>query len=96
MDLQGRGNDVELESVQGQVTIDGSWGGELHFRDIAKPLRDSKACRPSYRFNVSTARCVLGRGFFNGESVDWTDRAAGTQQGLLRRSSEQTTRHRWI
>ena len=39
VELQGRGNDVELENVQGQVTIDGSWGGELHFRNLAKPVR---------------------------------------------------------
>jgi putative adhesin/cell wall-active antibiotic response 4TMS protein YvqF len=68
VDLQGRGNDVELESVQGQVTIDGSWGGELHFRDIAKPLR-FQGMQAELQVQRVNGEMRLGRGFFNGESV---------------------------
>ena len=38
LDLQGRGNDVELENVTGQVTINGSFSGTLGFKNLAKPL----------------------------------------------------------
>ena len=38
LDLQGRGSDVELENVTGQVTINGSFSGTLGFKNLAKPL----------------------------------------------------------
>jgi hypothetical protein len=38
LDLNGRGSDVELENIQGQVTIAGSYGGTLDFKNLAKPL----------------------------------------------------------
>lgn len=39
IDLQGRGNDLELENVAGQVTISGSFSGSLNFKNLAKPLQ---------------------------------------------------------
>jgi DUF4097 and DUF4098 domain-containing protein YvlB len=39
VDLQGRGSDVELENISGQVTINGSYGGTLEFKNLAKPLQ---------------------------------------------------------
>ena len=39
IDLQGRGSDVELENIQGQVTINGSYMGTLEFKNLAKPLQ---------------------------------------------------------
>lgn len=38
IELDGRGNDVEFENIQGQVTITGSYGGTLDFKNLAKPL----------------------------------------------------------
>lgn len=38
LDLQGRGSDVELENIAGQVTINGSYVGTLEFKNLAKPL----------------------------------------------------------
>ena len=38
LDLQGRGRDVELENIAGQVTISGSYSGTLAFKNLAKPL----------------------------------------------------------
>lgn len=39
VDLQGRGTDVELENIAGQVTINGSYMGTLEFKNLAKPLQ---------------------------------------------------------
>src|SRR5262249_44792764 len=39
IDLQGRGSDVELENILGQVTINGSYVGTLDFKNLAKPLQ---------------------------------------------------------
>lgn len=36
--LEGRGRDVELEHIEGRVTIQGSYSGELLLRDLASPL----------------------------------------------------------
>ena len=38
MDLEGRGSDVQLENVGGHVTINGSYGGALTFKNLTKPL----------------------------------------------------------
>ena len=35
----GRGRDVELDTMGGEVTIDGSYSGDLQFRDCAKQLK---------------------------------------------------------
>jgi Putative adhesin len=39
LDLQGRGSDVSLENVAGQVTINGAYSGALEFKNLAKPLQ---------------------------------------------------------
>jgi hypothetical protein len=38
LDLRGTGNDLQLEDIVGQVTIQGSYFGTLSFRNLAKPL----------------------------------------------------------
>lgn len=38
LELQGRGSDVELENIAGQVTIGGAYTGTLDFKNLAKPL----------------------------------------------------------
>jgi DUF4097 and DUF4098 domain-containing protein YvlB len=35
----GRGRDIELDSISGPVTIDGSYSGDLNFRHLAQSLR---------------------------------------------------------
>jgi len=35
----GRGRDVELDTIGGEVTVDGSYSGDLQFRDCAKQLK---------------------------------------------------------
>jgi len=39
VEVKGRGRDIELEDVQGQVTINGSFSGETMLRNVAKPVR---------------------------------------------------------
>ena len=39
IDLQGRGSDVELENITGQVTINGAFSGTLDFKNLSKPLQ---------------------------------------------------------
>lgn len=39
VDIKGRGQDIELENIAGQVAVNGSYSGELTFRNLAKPMR---------------------------------------------------------
>jgi DUF4097 and DUF4098 domain-containing protein YvlB len=38
VDLRGTGTDIQIEDVEGQVTIQGTYFGTLDFRNLAKPL----------------------------------------------------------
>ena len=38
LNLQGHGRDVELENIAGLVTVNGSYSGNLEFKNLAKPL----------------------------------------------------------
>jgi DUF4097 and DUF4098 domain-containing protein YvlB len=39
LDVQGHGSDIELENIDGQVTISGAYNGNLDFKKLAKPLQ---------------------------------------------------------
>jgi DUF4097 and DUF4098 domain-containing protein YvlB len=39
VDLKGYGHDVELENIEGQVTVSGNYFGDVLFRNIPKPVR---------------------------------------------------------
>lgn len=39
IDLHGRGSDVELENISGQVTLGGDYTGTISLRALAKPVR---------------------------------------------------------
>ena len=39
IELKGHGRDIELEDIQGQVSINGSYSGETTLRNISKPVR---------------------------------------------------------
>lgn len=37
-DLKGRGDDIDLEAIQGRVTVDGSYTGLTQFRNLTQPV----------------------------------------------------------
>jgi DUF4097 and DUF4098 domain-containing protein YvlB len=39
IEIKGRGQDIDIDSAEGPVTIDGAYTGELTFRNLAKPVR---------------------------------------------------------
>ncbi len=39
VDLKGAGHDVDLQNIEGPVTVAGSYTGVLQFRNISKPMR---------------------------------------------------------
>jgi DUF4097 and DUF4098 domain-containing protein YvlB len=39
LDLKGRGQDLELQNITGQVTVAGTYVGQIQLRNLAQPLR---------------------------------------------------------
>jgi DUF4097 and DUF4098 domain-containing protein YvlB len=39
LDLKGRGQDVELQDISGQVTVAGTYTGQIELHNLAQPLR---------------------------------------------------------
>ena len=39
LDLRGKGSDLELDSIEGAVTVTGSYSGTVQLRNLAKPVR---------------------------------------------------------
>jgi len=39
IDLRGRGQDLELQNIAGQVTVGGTYVGQIQLRNLAQPLR---------------------------------------------------------
>lgn len=68
VDLRGRGNDIEFDGVQGQVTIEGSWGGEIRMRNVAKPIRYDGQ-QAEFQAQKVDGEIRLTRGSVEGESL---------------------------
>jgi DUF4097 and DUF4098 domain-containing protein YvlB len=56
LELQGHGGDLELENIEGQVTINGDFSGAQDFKNLAKPLHFE-----SNRGTELTVQAIPGR-----------------------------------
>ncbi len=68
VELKGRGNNVELDTISGQVAVVGTFGGELEFRNLAKPLR-YEGPQTNLRVEAIPGRIRLTRSYLNGDDV---------------------------
>ena len=41
MEMKGRGSDLELEKIKGQVTIAGTYSGTITLRELSRPVRQN-------------------------------------------------------
>jgi hypothetical protein len=71
VELKGRGNDIELENIQGQVILSGVFSGDMQFRNIAKPVRyeDGRNMFTEVRVERCPGQLRVGRGYVNGENL---------------------------
>jgi hypothetical protein len=69
LDLQGRGTDVELENIAGQVTINGSYGGTLDFKNLAKPLQFEGTRNTELRAQAIPGRMTMDLTEINGSGL---------------------------
>ncbi len=68
VDIKGRGQDIELDGIAGQVTVNGSYSGELSFRNVAKPLR-FESSNTEVRVEQTTGLVKIGLGNISAENV---------------------------
>ena len=92
VDLQGRGSDVELENMGGQVTINGAYMGTLDFKNLAKPLEFEGARNTELRAQAVPGRSTMDRGEFNGTGLIGPVRLV---TALARREAASSSRNRW-
>ncbi len=67
-DISGRGEDVELENIQGVVTIDGSYSGELIMRQLAQQLIFNSK-RTELRIAQTPGRIRMALGDFTADNI---------------------------
>jgi len=68
VEIKGRGQDIELEGIAGQVTVNGSYSGELSFRNVAKPLR-FESSNTEVRVEQTTGLVKIALGNISAENV---------------------------
>jgi DUF4097 and DUF4098 domain-containing protein YvlB len=68
VDLKGRGQDVELQNITGQVTVGGTYVGQIQLRNLAQPLRYED---PQITLNLEKlpGQVHMGLGEFTAENV---------------------------
>jgi DUF4097 and DUF4098 domain-containing protein YvlB len=68
VEIAGRGQDVELEGVAGQATVNGSYRGEMTFRNMAKAVRVEDQ-RGELRCERIPGTVSMSRGEFSGNDI---------------------------
>jgi DUF4097 and DUF4098 domain-containing protein YvlB len=68
LDLRGRGDDVDLVKVGGQVTISGDYRGSVSLRELAKQVRVSNT-HTQFDVQEIPGEVRLDRGSFNAQNV---------------------------
>jgi hypothetical protein len=68
LELKGRGDDVELQSIGGLVTVNGVYVGEIQLRNLAQPLRFEDP-QNSISFEKLPGQVRLSRGELNGSNI---------------------------
>ncbi|MBC7927652.1 MAG: DUF4097 family beta strand repeat protein [Bryobacteraceae bacterium] len=72
VEIKGSGHDIELENIEGQATVSGSYVGELQFRAIAKPVRfegGSKKYLTELQVEACPGQIRMNRGNLSMENV---------------------------
>jgi DUF4097 and DUF4098 domain-containing protein YvlB len=68
IDLRGRGQDLELQNIAGQVTVGGTYVGQIQLRNLAQPLRYED---PQITVNCEKlpGQMHLAPGEFSGDNI---------------------------
>jgi hypothetical protein len=68
VDLKGRGQDIELTDIDGPVTVNGTYLGQIQLRNLMQPVRYED---PQVTLNLEKlpGQVHMGLGEFNGENL---------------------------
>jgi DUF4097 and DUF4098 domain-containing protein YvlB len=69
LDVSGRGNDIELENVDGQVTISGDFSGTQDFKNLSKPLHFEGTRSTELTVQAVPGRINMTLGGFEGKDL---------------------------
>ena len=69
IDVEGRGSDIELENIAGQVTINGGYTGTLEFKNLAKPLQFEGARSTELRVQAVPGSISMDMGEFTARDM---------------------------
>lgn len=67
--LDGRGSDIEMENIAGQVTIHGGYVGTLDFKNLAKPLQFDGARNTELRVEAVPGSISMDLGGFTARNL---------------------------
>ena len=81
-DLQGRGSDVELSNIGGQVTINGAFNGTLDFKNLAKPLKFEGARNTEIAVAAVPGHITMNLSEFNGTDLVGPIRIVGNSRDI--------------
>ncbi len=68
VEVKGRGQDLELEGIEGQATVTGDYSGEVSFRNVAKPVR-YESSRTELRVEKTPGSVRMALGNITAEKV---------------------------
>ncbi len=66
--MKGSGSDIDLQGIQGQVTINGTYSGVIQFRNLEKPLR-YKGPQSEVSFEKLPGQVRFALGDFTGSNI---------------------------
>jgi DUF4097 and DUF4098 domain-containing protein YvlB len=69
LDLQGRGSEIDLENIEGPVTISGSYQGTVQFKKLAKPLQFEGARNTELHVQAVPGRMSMDLSELNASGV---------------------------
>ena len=69
VDIQGQGSDLELENIDGQVTVSGAYNGSLSFKKLAKPLQFEGARNTELNVQAIPGEISMDLGQFTANNV---------------------------
>lgn len=68
VDLKGRGQDVDLQNIEGPVSINGDFLGQVQFRNLAQPLR-LEGSHSELHFEKLPGQVHMSIGDFTGNNI---------------------------
>jgi len=78
VDIKGHGSDIDLQNIEGQVTVTGAYSGEIQFRNLSNAALQRRA--DGHRHRETAGRAEVGWAI-DGVEPDWSGAYFGAGAG---------------